>query len=140
VFSIGERMKFKRRNAVMTSLKKLFACSIFIFIFIFSASPAFAIWTWLDKSPASKFNDKDWSMLKSTTNELLNNGADGEMREWSNEESGNSGKIKIISSSESDGKRCRKVAFLNIAGDYGLSGKSVQRMCKQPDGKWKVEP
>ncbi|HEY5703112.1 MAG TPA: RT0821/Lpp0805 family surface protein [Gammaproteobacteria bacterium] len=124
----------------MTSLKKQFACSIFIFIFIFGASPIFAGWTWLDKSPAGKFNEKDWNMLKSATNELLDNGTDGDMREWSNEESGNSGKIKIISSSESDGKRCRKVAFLNIAGNYGLSSRSVQIMCKQPDGKWKVEP
>lgn len=124
----------------MTSLKKRFTCSILIFMIIFNAGPAFAGYTWLEKAPASKFNEKDWSMLKSATNELLENGADGDMREWSNEESGNSGKIKVISSSESEGKRCRKVAFLNIAGDYGLSGRSVQRMCKQPDGIWKFEP
>ncbi len=100
-----------------------------------SAAP---YWNWLDTTPASKFNDDDWKLLQTAARDLLNNGKDGEMREWENPETGNSGKMKLISSSDAGGTKCRKVAIRNVASFHGLSGQQVRRLCLQDDGKWKV--
>ena len=95
-------------------------------------------WGWLNDSPVSKFNDDDWTLLRSTGNDLLNRGQDGEFDDWRNEKSGNYGTIKIIESGEYEGMACKKVAFFNAAPDHGLSGKTVQVVCKHPDGIWKL--
>ena len=102
------------------------------------AQPGFSMgaWDWLNESPVSKFNEDDWTLLRSVGNDLLNRGQDGEFDEWRNDETGNHGTIKIIGSSEYKGKACKKVAFYNAAPDHGLSGRTIQTVCKQPDGIW----
>ena len=122
-------MKFLNRITLFSSI---------VTVLLMGSMPVQA-WKWLETTPASKFNDDDWSLLKSTARDLLDNGQDGEIREWDNPDTGNSGKIKIISSSDSDGKKCRKTAFKNIASFYSLSGQQVHRLCKQSDGTWKIE-
>lgn len=111
----------------------------FLLLLLSFASTGFSMgqWDWLNDTPVSKFNDDDWALLKTTGTELLDHGQDGEFGEWRNEKTGNHGTIKIVESGEHEGHPCRRVSFYNAAPDYGLSGRSVQTLCKQSDGVWK---
>ncbi len=93
---------------------------------------------WLDTSPAAHFNDEDWTMLRSTARELLDNGADGTEDSWENPASGSSGSIKVLNTYQQNGLRCRRTYFSNSAG--GFHGSGIFSLCKVADGSWKIAP
>ncbi len=95
---------------------------------------------WLETSPAAFFDENDWAMFRSTIREHLDNGEDGTSKTWKNSESGNNGTITVINSYKENGTTCRKTVIENHVESRQLSGKGVYRLCKQPDGKWKVVP
>lgn len=93
---------------------------------------------WLDTSPAAHFTDEDWTMLRSTAREVLDNAADGTEDSWKNPDSGASGTIKVLNTYEQEGLRCRRTYFANSAG--GFHGTGIFNLCKVADGSWKIAP
>ena len=102
-------------------------------------TPAFAQgYRWLDTSPVRHFTDEDWSLLRSTAREVLDNGADGSEDSWENPDSGSSGSIKVLSSFQQDGLHCRRAHFSNSAG--GFHGSGIFNLRRVADGSWKIAP
>lgn len=76
--------------------------------------------------------------MRSTTREVLDNGADGTQKTWENPDSGASGTIKVLNTYEQNGLRCRRTHFSNSAG--GFDGAGTFNLCKVADGSWKIAP
>ena len=93
---------------------------------------------WLDTSPLRHFTDADWDMMRSNARAALDSGADGAQADWKNDSTGASGYIKVISSYEEEGRKCRKAEFSNSA--RGMTGGGIFRLCKADDGTWKLSP
>lgn len=93
---------------------------------------------WLDTSPVKHFTEEDWNLFRSTMQETLDNGADGSEGTWENPDSGGHGSIKVLSSFEQEGLRCRRARLSNSAG--GFEGGGTFNLCKVADGTWKFAP
>lgn len=107
---------------------------------VLPAGPAVAQgWQWLQNSPLEYFNDKDWDLMRGTTNELLDSQPDGSARMWDNPDTGNKGQVTVLSSGEHDGMKCRRTRF-HLEAKNGLTSSGLYRMCKMPDGTWKFAP
>lgn len=103
-----------------------------------SASAMGQGYRWLDTSPVRFFTDADWEILRSTARKTLDNGADGTEASWSNPDTDASGSIKVLSTYQENGLRCRKTQITNQA--RGLAGSGIFRLCKVADGTWKISP
>ena len=97
-----------------------------------------ANWNWLKNSPAEAFTDSDWAMLKQTGREALEKGDNGTTALWLNHDTGHSGSITPLTKTDNNGLPCRKTKFFNSAN--GMTGSATFRLCKQPDGTWKIAP
>ncbi|MEM8844462.1 MAG: hypothetical protein AAGB35_05395 [Pseudomonadota bacterium] len=97
-------------------------------------------WTWLERSPLVNFNDEDWSLLMSTGEELLENGSNGQISSWENDQTDNFGTMKILETTTKSGLRCRTIEFYNAAPNYSSAGSAVHMLCKQSDDTWKITP
>jgi surface antigen len=92
---------------------------------------------WLHDSPVRYFNDADWEMARETVRAALNEAADGETREWSNEKTGHHGSATPKSTSDETGVTCRDLQIRNHANR--MDGGGVFPFCRQPDGKWQLK-
>ena len=88
----------------------------------------------LKDAPIARFTEQDLTLFKQTLDEVLDKGADGEARRWSNPETKAGGEIKAIKSFERGATPCRRVAISNAA--KGLSASGQYNFCKQPTGQW----
>ncbi|NQZ52632.1 MAG: hypothetical protein HRT93_00120 [Piscirickettsiaceae bacterium] len=86
-----------------------------------------------DKSALTRLTDTDWTLLKSTAKNALDNSDDGSSHVWKNPETSNAGVITILSTDESNGIFCRKARFINTAGE--LTSTTFVDLCKQ-EGIW----
>ena len=112
--------------------------TLLVSILLLGLMPALshAVWGWMRDSAIAEFTEQDWEMLKATTDDVLENAADGEQTNWKNAASGNRGAMKVIMSFQHQGLRCRRIAFLNIT-HTGTRGRANYNLCDQPDGSWK---
>ncbi len=86
-------------------------------------------------SPLQHFTPEDTKMFRETLNEVLDKGADGEARKWSNPSSEAHGEIKPTKSFDRNGTPCRTLAISNSA--KGLSASGRYNFCKPTaTGKW----
>ena len=111
------------------------------FLAILFSLPAYSVnLRFLAFSPVRFFNDQDWKLLEETSDDLLENAADGESRNWKNPKTGHHGTLKALRTyKNSEGETCREVQFANFARD--MRGQSRWRLCQQPDGRGQiVEP
>ncbi len=86
-----------------------------------------------DNSALTRLTDTDWTLLKSTAKDALNNSEDGSSHVWKNHETSNAGVITILSTEETDNSYCRNTRFINTARD--LTSTTFVNLCKQED-KW----
>lgn len=91
---------------------------------------------WLKNAPVRSFTDADWSLLKATAEDALNNAEDGQAVEWSNPDSKNHGSVTPVTTKTIDGRTCRDLLIRNYAGN--LEGGGTYEYCQQPDGSWGV--
>lgn len=91
---------------------------------------------WLNDSPVRFFTDKDWELSNAARDRALEDSADGETVEWSNEESGSYGSVTPLSRVERDGLTCREAQIVNHA--RGRDGTSRFEFCQDADGRWGV--
>ena len=95
-------------------------------------------WNFLRYSPTNHFTEQDWELLQQAGREALANGADGDIRGWSNPDTGAYGTIQPLDTTEREGMTCRRAVVYNNA--RGASGTSRFTFCKQEDGSWRVAP
>ena len=121
----------------VTQIQKTILRIILITLTVFSLPAYSANWFWLSESPISRFTDSDWTMLRSTATDALNNADNGTRIVWVNSETGHSGAVTPINKTEKNGIPCRKVKFFSSA--EGLTNTSIHFLCKQKDGEWKLD-
>jgi len=103
----------------------------------FSSAQATSPWSWLKDTPASRFTEQDWTLIRSAHAEALEYSPDGTETRWENPETGNSGSITLVNTTEDENGTCREARIVNHAGD--ASGDSTHRFCRQADGGWMVQ-
>lgn len=92
----------------------------------------------LDQAPIRFFNAADMDMMEAAADEVLDSAADGEGRDWRNDQSGNSGSVKAIRSFTKDGNDCRRVEVVNNAAKATKgSNRSQLDLCKI-ESTWKI--
>jgi surface antigen len=90
----------------------------------------------LEFSPSAFFTEKDWDLLRSTANDLLNNRKDGESATWKNEETGHNGKLTVLDTYADFGTTCRRMKVFSDA--IQVSATRLVNMCKNKEGEWRV--
>jgi surface antigen len=85
-------------------------------------------------APIARFTDQDMQLFTQTLNGVLDSGADGEARKWSNPDTKAGGEVKAIKSFARDAMPCRRVAIKNKA--KGRSNSGQYNFCKKPTGEW----
>ena len=89
---------------------------------------------WMRGEAASFFTDRDWELLRSTLGEALDGAADGEAREWRNENSGASGRITPLKTETRDQTTCRRLRIESEA--RGAKSSYRYLFCRVGDGPW----
>jgi surface antigen len=98
------------------------------------AAQANELWT-LKNSPASKFNQADFKMLRSAIDQSLAGAPEGTPVDWKNDKTGAAGTV-TPSGVDGSATNCRR---LRIANTYKLmKDDGVYVFCKGSTGKWKL--
>jgi surface antigen len=105
-------------------------------LFLVPSLAADASWRWLRGAAVAEFTDADWDILKGEAQRVLNEVETAVRVDWRNEDTGNSGAMKVILDFDYDGSHCRRLAFLNLSAK-GVRGVANYNLCLQADGTWK---
>jgi surface antigen len=89
------------------------------------------------QSALTELSDSDWKILKTKAREVLKTSFDGENNVWKNDETGNSGVIKVLSTHTENDSFCRNTQFINTANN--ITSTTVVMLCATEDGKWSEE-
>jgi surface antigen len=116
----------------MPAIQKHFASLIVALVAMTSASAANM--GFMKDAPVARFTDQDMQLFKETLNGVLDSGADGEARSWSNPDTKAGGEIKVIKSFERKATPCRKLDIKNSAKGRSASGQ--YNFCKKVTGEW----
>lgn len=90
---------------------------------------------YLRYTPVANFTSEDFKMLEITAHNALNDNKDGEISEWENPQSKNSGSITVLDTSTIDGMHCRQLNIINQSKNQ--YAKSTFTFCKVGDD-WKI--
>lgn len=94
--------------------------------------------TFLDQAPIRFMNDADIDLMEATVTEVLDQAADGETRNWSNDDTGHSGSVKAVKSFTEDDLDCRRVEITNLAAKATRgSASSMMDLCKI-ESDWRI--
>ena len=116
---------------------RIFALILPLFAVLTLTTPGvYAVnWMFLEDSPAAYFTDEDWRLISVLGEGALEQQQDGEMGEWENPESGNSGSITPVKSYKAaDGQSCRKLKVVERA--KGMVEETTVDLCKLDNGEW----
>lgn len=103
-----------------------------------AALPAHAFNTqFMNNTPLSKMTTEDVTLFKAAVYAVLDEGADGATRPWSNPKTRAGGEITAVRTFEERGESCRELEIANSAG--GLSNRSVSTLCRVPGGNWRLK-
>jgi hypothetical protein len=92
----------------------------------------------LRESPLSRFTEKDFEILKSAARVVLNSDNPGAAQDWSNDASGNSGKITALSQfTATDGRLCKRLKLDARSPEF--DGSWTYTVCRGTDGDWKID-
>jgi hypothetical protein len=118
------------------TLKSFVSHGLLVIILAFTM-PAIAYnFSFLKDAPYAHFTDEDRKIFEQLLYNILDTGADGETRTWSNENSKAGGKIKVLESFKQDNFTCRTLAIANEARGRSNAGK--YNFCKLDTGEWKL--
>lgn len=103
-----------------------------------AALPAHAFNTqFMNNTPLSKMTSEDVTLFRAAVYAVLDEGADGSTRPWSNPKTRAGGEITAVRTFEERGESCRELEIANSAG--GLSNRSVSTLCRVPGGNWRLK-
>jgi len=103
---------------------------------LFAATAMPASLSWMRGGPASFFTDRDWDLVSETLNATLDEAADGESRDWSNDKSGAGGKMTALVTETRADVTCRQLRIESRA--HGASSDDNYTFCRRGDGAWKI--
>ena len=86
-------------------------------------------------TPASSFNNDDWSILQQTVQRTLNDNQAGQPSSWTNHKTKHSGVVVASDNEMNGGKRCRQTA-ISIFDHNGRASNGSYLFCLQQDGSW----
>jgi surface antigen len=93
-------------------------------------------WGTMRSMPAGYLDERDIALMQDAVVGVLEDEKEKATRDWSNSQSGHSGKVTSTRAFQSsEGRPCKKVQIDNSAGGY----KSSMRydICLYPDGNWR---
>jgi len=103
-----------------------------------AALPAHAFNTqFMNNTPLSKMTTEDVTLFKAAVYAVLDEGADGSTRPWSNPKTRAGGEITAVRTFEERGESCRELEIANSAG--GLTNRSLSTLCRVPGGNWRLK-
>ena len=120
----------------MHNNQSIFVIPILALSCLLPSVSAAGAWSWMEQSPVTHFTPEDKQIMRKTAKDTLDNAKDGTKIGWENPETGHSGSVKPINTTERNGMTCRKTRFFNSA--EGLTAIQIHRLCKQKDGSWKI--
>lgn len=85
-----------------------------------------------------KLSDEDMALAGGAADALYEAGAVGEVGEWSNETSGNSGRVRLLETFEYEGYACRSVEHVIKTARNRDPSTLVVKSCLAEDGTWKL--
>jgi surface antigen len=95
--------------------------------------------SFLRDAPIAYFDEKDTALFKSTTFAVLEQARDGETRRWANDDTGNSGEVKVLRTLPDANAKCRELQISNHAG--GRSSTQHGTFCYDVSkARWTVRP
>ncbi|HUP06063.1 MAG TPA: RT0821/Lpp0805 family surface protein [Caldimonas sp.] len=87
-------------------------------------------------TPLAHFTAQDSKLFRETLDDVLEHGADGDTRHWSNAKTGAEGDVTATATFKRGEAQCRTVKIRNAAG--GLTASGSYNLCKQANGQWKT--
>ena len=90
----------------------------------------------LKTSPINYFTNEDIKLMKANADSLLESGAEGDKKQWSNAKTGHSGEAELMQSFSADGMSCKRVRVANQA--KGLKSDATYPLCKYPGKGWRI--
>lgn len=106
-----------------------------VLAFAAACLPAFAINEMFAKdAPIARMTAEDLDIWTAALRDALDRGRDGETFEWKNPATSASGTIRLLTSFDRQGMRCRGAAFTISA--RGESSNTAWNLCRAPEG-WK---
>jgi len=91
---------------------------------------------WMKGQAAQFFTDADWKLLGAALTAALDEAADGEAREWRNDNSKASGRITPLASHTRDDVTCRRVRIESSAA--GVENSYRYLFCRRAEGPWGI--
>lgn len=91
-------------------------------------------YSYLYDIPYTHFTEEDKKIFFAALDDVLEKGADGEARTWSNPNSRASGNLQPLKSFERKGLKCRRLLMENKARGRSASGE--YNFCKKESGQW----
>ena len=88
----------------------------------------------LRNSPIAHLNEVDRQILRNTIEEALE-APDGTIMEWSNPDTGSTGRVKVLDTHEDQGLVCRSLRARSEA--HGRRADGIYRLCRDDTGKWR---
>lgn len=99
------------------------------------AASSHAVWGWMRGDALTDFQESDWTLLKETARQVLNEKPDREQLNWSNPETGNRGSVMALATFTHEGRTCRRTAMRNLT-HRGREDQAAYSLCQQADGDW----
>jgi surface antigen len=119
------------------SMRKVFRLIALAVLLLPGAALAFNVFSMRDM-PVSYMTDEDREILESAVFSVLDNGRDGESAHWENGKTGAHGELTPRATFVAEGRSCRDLEVANSA--RGRNNRLVITLCRQAEGKWKIEP
>jgi len=102
-----------------------------------AATPAAASnMSFMNDTPYAHFTKEDHKIFDAALQDVLNKGAEGESRKWTNPASKAGGNLKVLKSFERGQTACRSLSIANKAKGRSASGQ--YNFCRQASGEWKL--
>jgi surface antigen len=101
----------------------------------YSASPQ-GMTGFMKNSPVAYFKEDDFKLMREAITAVLESEEPNASRTWENSATGNSGKIQVLKSFQSeDGRDCKQIRIDNKAKK--AKGSSKPNICREPGGDWR---
>jgi surface antigen len=110
--------------------------SLLLAVFAVATPVAASNMGFMNDTPYVHFTKEDHAIFDEALQDVLNKGADGESRKWTNPASKAGGDLKVLKSFQRGQTTCRRLSIANKAKGRSASGQ--YNFCRQASGEWKL--
>ena len=110
-----------------------------LFAAVLAALPARAQFLGFGFESNIELTKRDLEIIRTAVNGQIHGKPVGANTSWSNPESGNFGKIKLLKKFTNDGRHCETVGYILATKRMAVSPEHFMlSSCLQPDGRWLI--